>query len=369
MKRLRVHFVLSADFGEYVTAAVFSRGQPFDASYSLPKSLFAHARAGAREFYSYETLSEVEALIERTRPDVVVLASGYLFPINRLASPEALAGFVSWLRSRDLALATTDPWLAVWRHKPDARIKVHSVRQGGVDAAASAKMMDLQRYLQRLFEDVSHLFAVPLGQGLTFFNPAFAAPRGTAESNEWLFVLSKEDFVFLAGFDRANFLDALHARIDELLAHADARLRFIGPPELGRALAARWAGEPRVEFLPFCDFDAFEAALRRARIVAYWNVLSSSLLYCLYHRVPPIFFGKGHQAQVCEGLYEHALEHVYGGRPPVLLDMKTPLGGTAGGLVERYGLERWLDRIAGDFARLAPPGEILERVRRDHARA
>lgn len=375
MNGRRVLLALSADFGEYVTANIFSRGQSFEALYSVPRALARYAPPGRGDITAYDDLKDLQGQIVRSRPDIVVLASGYLFPVNRIATPEALRDFVARLRSAGIAIATTDPWLRVFALRPGSKLSIHSVRAGGEDAVLSQKMRELQDYLERLFHGIPHLFAVPLpgraGECLSFFNPDFVR-HGEGEGvgdhgdrDEWLFVLSKEDFTFLAGFGRESFFGALEDRIEELLSWERNQLRFIGPAELGEFLGKRWPRE-RVAYEAYCDFNTFESAIRRATVVAYWNVLSSSLLYCLYHRVPPIFFGKGHQAQVCEGLFEHAVEHVYRGNPPRLLALEASLTPRADTLIERLGLRRWLDLIGRDYAQLPTPADAIERVVKQH---
>ncbi len=371
MTRPLVLFVLSADFGEYVTSSLFARGQPFDTHFALPPQLAAFAPQGGGAFTVYASAAELERLVAAMRPQLVVFASGYLFQVNRILPPEALGDLVMRLRAAGRVLATTDPWLRIWRLRPGSRLTIHSVRQSGVESESTRKMAQLQDYLETLFRGLPHLFAVPLGPGeagwLSFYNREFVpqappAPRRENGVDEWLFVISREDFIFLRAGDERVFQRALGERIEELLSAPRNSLRFIGPPPLGEFLQSRWPRHARVEFLQFCDFDAFESAVRRATVAAYWNVLSSSLLYCLYYRTPPIFFGKGHQAKVCDGMYEHVVEHVYRGRPPALLELEVPLGTAADALVARLGLRDWLDGIGADYERLAAPAAIVAQV-------
>jgi hypothetical protein len=375
---IRGLFVLSADFGEYVTASVLSRGQPFESRFALPPRLAPYApRQPGVTFYG--AAGDLERLIAIDRPDFVVLCSGYLFAINRLFGPDALQLLVAQLRGKGVGIATTDPWLRIRALKPETRFAIHSIRQGGIDVAQTEKVLALQRRLERILEDVPHLFAVPLpgagAQCKSVFNPAFAAPMQALEGenhrkeqgkDEWLFVLSREDFAFFAGSDPAASLAALAARIEELLAVEANHLKFVGPPALGRFLEEKFPGHARVAFLPFTRFEDFEALLRRAKVVVYWNVLSASLLYCLYYGIAPVFLGKGHQASVCEGLYEHAVEHVYRGRPPAFLELERPWTATAraDALIEDLKLARWLTDIRADYARLPTPAEVMQAWRR-----
>lgn len=367
MTRPLVLCLLSADFGEYVTASLFARGQPFDVQFAVPEALARFVPHGQSGHSVYRDFAEARALAAAARPDVVLLASGYLYAVNGIASLEQLA----WLmRESRAALATTDPWLRVWALRPESRYAIHSVAKGGVDAALSSRMTALQRDLESLLAGAPHVFAVPLADAerkwLPFFNPQIAeqAPAARGPAGEWLFVLSKEDYVFLAGFERQAFFAALERRVAALLERPQNCLRFVAPPEIGRFLAERWPGEPRLAHTPFCDFATFESLVRSAKIVAYWNMISSSLLYCLYYGVPPIFFGAGHLAKVCPGLDEHAARLVYCGRPPRLLRLDAPLDPDPDILIREMGLDAWVSGIRGEYQKSPPPPAVLDAIRR-----
>lgn len=370
MSRPRLLCVLSADFGEYVTASLFARAQPFDVHFALPPALARFVPPGQRGHSEYRDLAEARALVASARPDAVLLASAYLFAVNGIAAPEQLQAFVQAAREAGAALATTDPWLRIWALRPGSRYAIQSVQKGGEDAALSQRMTALQGALEAILADVPHVFAVPLaepGRGWhAFFNRGFAQ-RAAGERGQgapWLFVLSREDYVFLAGFEREAFFGALERRVAELLAYRENRVCFVAPEEVGRFLAERWPGEPRLTHVGFCDFARFEQLVREARVVAYWNLLSSSLLYCLYYGVAPIFFGPGHLAKVCPGLAEHAAAHVYRGRPPPLRDLAAPLQPDAGRLVAEEGLGDWVAGLARDYARSPAPAEVLDAIRK-----
>ena len=361
MSERRALFVLSSDYGEYVTANLFSRGQPFARHFAVPAALAGAIGGQGQEASVYSGVEELEAIAARQQPDAVVLASGYLFAVNGLISPADLTRLISRLRERNVAVATTDPWLRIWKLRPGARFIIHSVRRGAEDEASSRAMNELRERLERDLASVPHLYAVPLPGQECFFNAGFAAPaaaRSDRQYDEWIFVLSREDLAYLPA---QTFLPALRARIEEILARPRNRVTLIGPRALQAALGAL-AEQPRLRISGGMDFAQFEAAVRSASIVAYWNVLSASLLYCLYCGVPPIFFGRGHQVRVCEGLFEHAAEHVYRGRPPRVLEIATPIEPDAGALAQQLGLRPWLDRLRTEYARAASPHDVIERM-------
>ena len=371
MSARRALFVLSSDYGEYVTANLFSRGQPFARHFAVPAALAGAIGAQTQEASVYSGVEELEAIVGRQQPHLVVFASGYLFAVNGLIAPDDLARLISRLRARDIAVATTDPWLRIWQLRPGARFTIHSVRLGAEDEARSRVMNQLREQLERAFAQVPHLFAVPLpaqgGRCHSFFNPRFAAAApapGDRQYDDWMFVLSREDLAYLPP---QRLLPALLDRIEEILARPRNRVTLIGPRALQSALGAH-AERPRLRLSTGMDFAQFEAAVRAASIVAYWNVLSASLLYCLYCGVPPIFFGRGHQTRVCDGLFEHAAEHVYRGRAPRVLDLAAPIEPDAGALAQQLGLRPWLEYLRAEYARAASPLDLIERLVAEPAR-
>jgi len=367
-------FVLSADFGEFVTANLFARGQPFDSRFALPPRLAQHVPADQQGVCVYQSVADLQQLVDALHPDVVLLCSGYLFAVNGLMAAEHLAAFVKRLGDQGIGVATTDPWLAIWRLDPQTCFDIFSVRRGGVDPALSERMNALQKYLGMVFHDVDHLYAVPLACGAarqhSFFNSQFASAASTvtavapARNDDWLMVISREDYVMRAGLAASTFLDDLSARISEILAPTKNRLTVIGPAELAVFLRKKWSSRERLCIHDFCDFNRFEALLRQARVVIYWNVLSSSLLYCLYCRIAPIFFGTGHQVKVCRGLLAHVTATVYRGNAPPILDPAAPLEGDADVLLDRLGVMPWLDRLRADYCQLPAPMNIFNQIRR-----
>ena len=359
----RVLVALSADFGEYVTASLFCRGQPFEARFALPEALAPFAGAGEGTVV-YRSFADLERLVEESRPDLLLLASAYLFSVNNLATPEELDALLARARASGVAVATTDPWLRIWALRPGTRFAIHSVRLGAEDAALSRRMMALQAALEKRLAALPHLFAVPLEGRATwraFFNAtAVLDPPAERASDEWLFVLSREDLIFLAGAGEARFYALLGARIDELLERSRNRLTFVAPPPIGRFLAQRWPTEQRIEYFAFCDFARFETLVRNARVVAYWNLLSASLLYCLYFGVAPIFFGAGHMTRVCPGLEEHAARHVYLGRPPRLRSLDAPLEPDPARLIAQDGIDQWVRYLRAQYSRSPAPWQVLE---------
>ncbi|MEX0957988.1 MAG: hypothetical protein WDZ63_01730 [Burkholderiales bacterium] len=378
MRTRRVLFLLSADFGEFVTARLFSRGQPFQACFALPERLSGYA-AGQRESISlYRNEADVTQIVSQFRPDLVLLCSGYLFTVNRLLSLESLQALLGALVGAGIKVATTDPWLRIWALRADARFRIRSVRRGGVDAAATEAVTSLQRRLEQCFSGIAHVFAVPIAPAredwLSFFNPRFSGQgRGILQAEQaggdhWVFVLGREDLTLFAAGDEPRFLETLQQRLADVLALPGNRATFIGPPPVCAYLERGQAAGGRLRVMPFCDFDTFEQIIGEASMVVYWNILSASLLYCLYFRTPAVCFWRGHQATVCEGLEEHVIAQVYCGKPPPMIDFASPIEARAAELSRRFAIPAWIESIRGTYERLPEPQAIVERLIMDDAR-
>jgi len=371
MSRPRCLIIVSADFGEYVTASLFTRGQAFESRWCVPERLAPYCDASAGAVEVYRSGADLLRIATEARPDVVLLCSGYLFAVNGLMGLTPLRRLMSELTGRGAVIATTDPWFRIRAFRPEAVLTIRSIRKRSVDANATARISALQDELEALFRNSAHVLAVPLENGgpgcMPFFNPHFARAEAPASAagragDEWLFVLSHEDFALLSGLEPGRFFSALEARVGGLLSRGGNRITFVGPPALGTFFAAHEHAWKELKFVPFMRFADFEAAVRRASVVVYWNVLSASLLYCLYYGVPPVFFGKGHQTQVCSGLYEHAVAHVYGGRPPVVLDLDEPLEPDPVVLAAKHQLPRWLSALRRDYEGLSSPHDVMARL-------
>lgn len=378
MSACRVLFLLSADFGEFVTARLFSRGQPFQAHFALPEKLSGYA-AGQRESVSlYRNQADVAQIVSQFRPDLVVLCSGYLFTVNRLLSLESLQALLGAFADAGIKVATTDPWLRIWALRADARFRIRSVRRGGVDAAATEAVTSLQRRLEQCFAGTAHVFAVPIAPARddwhSFFNSRFAGERRgipqakPADGDHWVFVLGREDLTLFAAGDEPRFLETLQQRLAEVLALPGNRVTFIGPQPACAYLERENVGVGRLRVMPFCDFDTFEQIIGEASMVVYWNILSASLLYCLYFGTPAVCFWRGHQATVCEGLEEHVIAQVYCGKPPPMIDFTSPIEASAADLSQRFAIPAWIEGIRDAYARLPEPQAIVDRLIMDDAR-
>lgn len=370
--RPRVLAILSADFGEYVNVSLFARGQDLDLSILAPGFLAPYLGNLDYPLTPYRDIGQIRRAIDAFDGDLVWFGSAYLYAINGLFSLAALDGLLDHLTARGIAVATTDPWARIWAMHPEAAFTIS--RRGRPDPERSAQLMQYQRQLERLLGAVPHLFPIPLHQPENrwygYFNPAFAdveagpadAKEGRDRSGHWLLVLANEDLAHLEHRPGTPFADDLNARLEELLANPDNHITLVAPDRLGPMLAAPLRREPRLRHLTRVDAGAFEALVRDADIALYWNLLSASLLYCLYHETPVAFCHVGHQATVCPALKDHALARVYLGHEPLMLDLRRPLGDDVHGLLRDHDLGSWIRDMRRRYARNPSPRDVLARL-------
>ncbi len=364
-------FVLSADFGEYVNANLFSRNQPFQSHFALPRRLINYVGPHRTGVFPYGNIKDLVELTTRLRPEVVLLCSGYLFSINRIFTHDELTGFVAWLHQSGVSVGTTDPWLRIWALKPDTRFTIYSGHRTEPDAELSDTMTSFQKVMEEHFSNTPHVFSVPINTDradwLSFYNDRFAqstqASHERRPHDQWLFVMSREDLTFLMNLEDAHFPHSLAQRLTELLENERNRITLVAPPRLFDLAKQDFPDSDRLTLLPYCDFDTFEGLVRAADIAVYWNVLSASLLYCLYYRVPAVFLSKGHQVRVCSNLYDHAVEHVYQGRPPLMLNPQDSFPAEADGLIDKHRLDEWVSAISAHFSHSPSPSRVIHSLR------
>lgn len=372
MKRPLCLFVVSADFGEFVTATLFARKQAFDSVFLLPGRLAQSLVPVGENTVLYGDVDDVEHSINRLRPDMVVLASGYLFAVNGLISPSRLGPFVERLRARRIRVVTTDPWLGLSHSSHAKRFDIYSIRRDTVDPVLSERMNALQARLEQIFEGTDQLYAFPLqsagARSHSFYNHDLErlcrdkATERAAGPDYWLIVLSREDYALAAGRSPETFLATLCARVEDICAHRQARVTIVGPGAIGEYMRVHCKCLSRVSLHAFCSFAEFEALLQHARVVLYWNLVSSSLLFCLYHRIPPLFFSSGHQIRVCKGLLPHVAVNVYCGALPPIHDLNQPFTEDADTLVQRMGVVDWLDRLKAAYRALLGPQAVFDTI-------
>jgi len=333
----RVLCVVSADFGELALARWFVAGQRFEPAFLLPPHL--HERnAGGLDVPSgaYRSMADVLAVAEAFRPDLVLLASGYLFALNRLMPIADLAGMIAGLEGLRARLATTDPFLGL----------LQGPRERFFDPGHPAERLFAAHFdaVAPLLARLPHLHPVPVAATKARCVP-FSNPRMVASADElaahraavsrwlgprdedarWLFILSGEDHAGeISRRGEEAFVDGLVARLREARS-AGGRPVVLAPDPCLDALRPRLAAPDEAVLLPFCRVDRFWSLLLDAEYVFYWNQFSNSIVLRAVNGLPCFLFDRGHLARAIPPLRAAGVEAYFGGREPELLDEAAPL--------------------------------------------
>ncbi len=370
----RLLFFFSNDFGEVVNASLFLAAQPLAVHFALPPRLLAYQDRPDIPTRSYTDVADMRSIVAEVEPDIVMLCSGYLFSVNGLIEPDAVASFVQYLKRAGIPVVTTDPWLKFWKLHPQQTFALDLVTDPAKRASWARRLRALQDYLDNLFANVPHLYAMPFSTPVVtsyaFFNPTaaqeFSGMSGTdaAGVDRWVFVLSEEDLKVQLFEHKQAFVEALKMRFREILSVPENCISLIAPDRLTRELANDFSGEDRITFPPFLGFAAFRALVAGAKIVFYWNILSASLQYCLYYGTSPVFLAFGHQARLNEGLSQHVIEHVYQGANPPSMSLFTPIEPVADRLLEKLDTESVRKFLHARYAENRTPLDIVSDILR-----
>jgi hypothetical protein len=311
-------------------------------------------------------VEDILAVVDRERPDAVLLFSGYLYTVNAIFDVEELAKLVAALRERKLPIATTDPFLGVLASLDDRTFSDAHPRK--------AWLMEHFGHVARIFRDVPHVDLVETGripgpERLAFFNPAvlvtderlagmralLAERLPIADRPRWVFVLSNEDYGVQLGRVGAGSFDArLRARLADA-ARAGRQPVLVAPDRCVEHFQR--AGIETLLLLPFAPFNVFMALLLDAEYAFYWNVFSNSFPARAINRRPVLFFDRGHMEQAIPALYTAGVARYFAGVEPPCLDLAAPL--------ELPSLDTaWTAllssmRVAETRFRSAPPPETL----------
>jgi hypothetical protein len=334
----RLLIVVSQDYGELSNALALTNGTPLDATLLLPDRLYAANRESLPlPAARYADPRDVVAAVERDRPDLVCLFSGYLYAANNLFDLARLENLLGELSSRRIPVVTTDPFLGLMHRAGPAPFSPrHPARQwleGHFGAVA------------RLLESIPHVYPAPPDPApsvpwASFFNPAMllgeadrercAARAGAVLGVDparphWLFVLAQEDYGAQVGrLGRVPFESLLIERLRDVDA-AHRRAVLIAPRACVDALVATGRVPGGAVLLPFCSQADFHALLMSAEHAFYWNVFTNSAPARLINQLPVSFLDMGHMAHAMPPLLELGLRSYYPGARMAPLDQRAPL--------------------------------------------
>jgi hypothetical protein len=380
-----VLFILDNDFGELTTVLYLVLGQDcFRAARVLvPPHLFEknqNALPGRMGLWTSER-DLIEA-IENLRPGVIVLASGYLFPVHGLLNVEALGRVLEAGRRERAVLVTADPFLGLiseWASQgleqlisidiPKTADPRLVAAKRGADALLHRELAAVEKLLRPLphlypsHPDLEHLTpAVTDGRNLGFFNEAMLVPPELAERAEgtphWMFVLSLVDFQTQVMFHGPVRFAALVARLLTQTTELGRQAVLLGPEPLCELLKPMLPKTEQLQLLSFCSFRRVMSLLLTAEHCFYWNVVSHTLLMQLANGRPAILFDRGHLVRAVPALYPRVIAWYYQGWPPPYLDPEAELSLAA--VAEAMSSHALCpDELLARYRRAPSPSELL----------
>lgn len=398
----RFLFVLDNDYGELTTLMYLLLGQPLIAQTMLllPHRLNAdNAEALPGRTRLYRSLDDVVEVVDREKPDIVFLCSGYLFSIHGIFSLSELEHLVVQLSDRGCRIVTTDPFLGVLSQQ-DARtvVSIDIPGEAGRDGKGSRSKFrseDLQKLraikqvederlrthfsrCEKILRSLHHLYpsycdlpqhrtTVHDSRNLSFFNSELICPElvsrergsGARGAPRWVFILSRTDLDTQMMFEGAEgFADIVAEKLMETLA-AGRHPILIGPNELLGLLAGRLPATEGIDMQPYCSFHQLMSLLLSAEYAFYWNVLSHSILIRLFNKLPVVVFDRGHLLRNVTAMYDRVVGWYYQGWEPPLTHHRQPLTPAAvSARAEPY--RQAADRMVERFRRAPTPGQMIQ---------
>jgi len=329
----KLMFVLSGDFGELATAMYFIRGYPFQTVFLMPNRLFQlHQNCVAGSAYLYSSIEDVTAFVEKERPDILFLFSGYLFAINKIFNLETLEPFVQEMMAANRCVVTSDPFLGIMSEINESTFNQrHPLRFWFIEHFSN---------VSRIFKNVMHLYLIDVQEfvrapSTSFFNPNILVDRGynaeqsmqlaasiglKPDKNRWLFILSTEDYSWqITRHGIEQFREMLVRTLNQAVA-AGRQPVLIAPQEAFETYKINHQSIEGLVFTPHCMYDTFMALLFDAEYVFYWNIFSNSIPARLLNHLPVFFFEPGHMVHAIPAMLNAGLKYYYFGSELAYLD-------------------------------------------------
>ena len=325
-RKPKLLFVLSNDYGELFNAMYFLKGMDFHPVILMPSRLFATNQSSlSLPTHCYQTTGDILSVVERERPDALFLFSGYLYVINRILDTKSLEELVMRCHGQNIKCFTSDPSLGILsdinsatfhpRHPAHLWLKQHFV------------------WLVPLLQEMVHIYLAPTGistnmKWVSFFNhhmisdPSADRPhlrtfpawqRLDDAKNQWLFILSPEDYGLQVGICGQQ---RFHQRLVDRLRETNQSGRqpvLIAPQPCLDIIEGEHQGLDDLVAVPACDYTSFMALLNEAEYVFYWNMFSASIVARVLNRLPFFLFDRGHLVQAMGNILEVGCKHFYPG--------------------------------------------------------
>ncbi len=346
-----VLFIIDNDYGELTTILYLISGVNSFSKFKilLSKRIYEH---NYNTFPSnVESWSSEEDLLQSLklfRPDIVMLASGYLIPIHNLLSIEALERVCKSALNQGAKVITADPFLGLLSQwSPIGLEKIISI---DIPIYASKELLILKQaadkklhvelslantllrnfpHIYPAYTDMQEIHTYPTDvMNRSFFNENLlipkeylSEPRGSKP--HWVFVISEVDFQTQAMHQGVEpFAEIV---LNLLIQGADLgrKVIFLGPKSLIDLLYPMTNIERGNKDIHLFNFGAYECVmslLLSAEYCFYWNVVSHTILMQLWNGRPVILFDKGHLARSVPDLYERVIAWYYQGWEPEYVD-------------------------------------------------
>lgn len=339
----RLLFVVSGDFGELFNARFFFAGTGSSSSFVLPLFLaqLNRERLPGRT-HQLAGIGSIRRAIAIERPDVVFFFSGFLLALSGALSIDELRRLVDELAEDGVALATSDPFLGLFRELSRPCLG-GQLLAGPIWWAARTLLGPRVGTFADLVQCAEVLAQVPTISILAEVGPSHGAPPALVLARPappalgvlpagleagrpfWLFVLSSQDAKRqIEALGRRRFVARLQRRLEDSAAAGRTGV-FVGPAAIVAALEQPGRRPDDCLLLAVCAVEDFLALTTAAENAFYWNTVSASLLARLPAGRPVFFFDAGHLAAFDAKLGARASELYYGGIEPPRLDLARPL--------------------------------------------
>jgi Tfp pilus assembly protein PilF len=347
----RLLFVLDNDFGELTTVKYFVLGQELvgRSTLLLPERLYMfNVDAIPGRTHRYASVDDILKVLERERPEIVFLCSGYLLCEHLGFTLDDLARLVDQLRERGCRVVTADPYMGMLSQRdPRSLISIDiptAYSNFPVEQLANAKRAAEERMWagftksEQILRDTYHLYPSYCGvageaaetdaRNVAFFNARLVQPtlttREEAAKPHWMFILGGPDCDIQALFEGDAFVDIMASKLLETRA-AGRHPILIAPNEFIDKLMPRMPTAEGIDILSYIPFTRFMSLLLSAEHVFYWNAVSHSLLMRLFNGLPIVQFDRGHLLRIAPAIHDRIVEWYYQGWEPPIRDHREPL--------------------------------------------
>jgi tetratricopeptide (TPR) repeat protein len=387
----RLLFVLDNDFGELATVKYFVLGQELAGrtTLMLPERLYVHnVDALPGRTHRYGSVDDILQMVDREKPDIVFLCSGYLLWEHLAFTAHDLERLLDQLRARGCRVVTADPFLGMLsKQDPRTLLRIDIPTDHPrltVEQLTEVKRPDEERmwagYAQaeRILRDTYHLYpsycdvaeddvAETDARNISFFNDRLVRPTPTTREGtdtpqpHWLFILTGADCGVQMLFEgEIGFADIVASKLVETLAAARHPI-LIGPSQFVEKLVARMPTAEGIDILSQCPFNQFYSLLLSAEHAFYWNSVSHSLLIRQFNQLPVVLFDRGHLVRNAQGIYDRVVDWYHQGWAPALRDHREPLTlETVEGWVGEY--REQAARLVERYRRAPSPKEMIEKL-------